>query len=429
VGARNLNLSGAPPYFAALLDCLQFRSSKIDSLGSLRDADWVRLLEFSDLAHLTLPLASTFQQSAPAWVVSRLHQNLSDNRARTDRIKTTYVELSKALSDSGTEHLVLKGFAQSPDFVASPDLRLQSDIDIYCPREHLSAACTALLGLGYQPDQTLKDFPSDHLPVMARRSGWVWRGNAYDPEMPLSLDLHFCLWNSETTRLSIEGVSEFWARRITREEYGLSFPALSLVDNVGFCALHILRDLLRGDWVLYHVYELACLLERHADDDLFWHQWMHLHDDSLRSLESIAFRLAMAWFGCKLPDAVCAQFARLSPPTERWLQCFVDSALVGMFRPTKDGLWLHLGLLESRKERVAVLYKSLLPIRIPAIGAPGQNASSSRRVRRFWPAQRHVRYAFHVVFRAAFHLKLLVPTLWRGLRLWRFREKCVDAWS
>src|ERR1700684_3378694 len=46
---------------------------------------------------------------------------------------------------------------------------------------------------------------------------------------------------------------------------------LSPVDHLAYIALHILRNILLGDWIVHHVRELAVFLHSHADDDGFWH--------------------------------------------------------------------------------------------------------------------------------------------------------------
>ena len=168
-------------------------------------------------AHLTLPLMRTCREDAPGWVLSRANRNLADNRMRVKRIETAYREVAQAFERAGVEHLVIKGFAQYPDFTDSLDHRMQSDIDLYCPEDSILAAQAALRSLGYESNQTLEKFPADHLPEMTRKREWRWRGNEYDPEMPPAIDVHFCFWNFAATRLAIPGVDQFWGRRIVRQ--------------------------------------------------------------------------------------------------------------------------------------------------------------------------------------------------------------------
>jgi hypothetical protein len=340
-------------------------------------------------------------------------------------IKTAYSEIAQALVAADVEHVVLKGFAQHPEFVENAESRAQSDIDLYCPSEGIRRAHHALVELGYEATKTLEGFPSDHLPVMIRKTGWKWRGNAYDPEMPPSVDLHFSLWNTAISRIPLDGVNEFWARRGMCHWEDFSFPALSTLDNLGFCASHVVRDLQRGDWVIHHVYELAWFLHHHAKDETVWCEWIRSHDKVLRSLEVIPFWLAKDWFQCDVSGLVKSEMKRLLPFSERWLATFSPAPLNGMFRPNKIGVWLHLGLLQSKRDKLAVLRETLLPSRLPAVGAPGQSATKSRRMRRWWPSNIYIRYLCHIIFRGGFHLSRLLPTLWRGIQFWFLgREAC-----
>jgi MFS family permease len=407
-----------PHHVRALLSALQFRDPNLEGLRSLQESEWHELLQFCDLAHLTFPLWRNCADALPAWVRERIEQNASDNAERFERIKNLYTELAVALDDAHIQYLVLKGFAQYPGYVEDPRLRMQSDIDIYCPPESIFRARDRLLALGYGAPQILENAPSDHLPAMIRKTNWEWRGNAFDPEMPPSVEFHFCLWNETNARFAPKGLEDFWPRRVTRHLDDLSFPALDPVDNLGFSALHALRDVLSGDWVLHRVYEMARFLQTNVENRPFWTQWQELHNDSLRSSEAICFWLARDWFACDLPEPVEAAVQALSPAIHQWLVAFNKSPLEGMFRPNKDGVWLHVALLESSRDQRAVLRQALAPLRVPSVGAPGQDTTRQGRKKRFWPSQRYAQYLFYLTSRVGYHAKTLAPTLWRGARWW-----------
>lgn len=397
---------------------LQLDEPQPQELGRLSDSDWHELLAFCDLAHLTLPLARQWEAATPPWVRSRLKQNLADNCARHHKIAETYDEIAVAFSNAGVDHLVVKGFAQFPDFVATLDYRMQSDLDLCCPRTSIPAAQEVLQQLGYTSDRALEKHPADHLPEMTRHRGWQWRGNMYDPKMPPAVDLHYCFWNEAATRVAVEGVDAFWERREIRKLTNFSFPALSSIDNLAFNALHILRDVLRGDWVVHHVYEVACFLHKRAEDASLWQAWSEAHGQALRSLQAISFYLARRWFGCRCSPVVGREIEHLATPVRQWLDRFWQSPLTGMFDPNKHGLWLHLALLPTTKDKVSILPNALFPFRLPRLGAAGQGATKTRRTRRFWPSQPHIRYVLHLIFRSAFHLRMIPGTLWRGLAWW-----------
>ena len=196
---------------------------------------------------------------------------------------------------------MLKGFTQYPDFVADLYYRVQYDVDFLCPETSVYRARETLRELGYEPLKEMGNFPTDHLPVMIRKTGWQWRNDYFDPDIPVSVDLHFRFWDPETEGFDAPGVDEFPSRMCSRRLGQLEFHALHAVDALGYHCLHLLRHLLRASLRLSHVYELAFFLETHKENEEFWRQWHEAHTDGLRRLEGISFRLAQLWFGCELP--------------------------------------------------------------------------------------------------------------------------------
>ena len=342
-----------PPEVRALLRALQLRMPDTASLERLSDKEWTRLLDFCDIAHLTLPITQLPMNGFPNWVVERLRTNLADNALRYERVKATYREAADALDRAGVEHIVIKGFTQSPDFVADPRLRRQSDIDIFCPPESIDVANGALRAIGYKPsDAEISYAMADHDATLVRPGDWHWRNNLFDPEMPLGIELHFCLWNERVSHIRVQDTELFWERRTTREVNGLSFPCLNPVDHLAYFTLHILRNLFLGDWIVHHVRELAFFLHSRADDESFWQTWSQTHSPSLRSVEAIVFYYARAWFDCHLHPLAEHEIDILPSARRSWLRCFAGSALELMFEQNKDFLWLQLSLLSSGREKL-----------------------------------------------------------------------------
>ncbi len=369
-----------PAYFLALLEAMQFSKANLDAMRRLDAQEWDELLSRSDRMHLTLRLSRLPSDVLPGWVASRVQQNVSDNTKRIERIKAIYSEAAEALRRAQADHLVVKGFTQYPEYVPSPNLRMQSDIDIFCPAHAILQARDALLGIGYRETASQKHVPVDHFPSLIRERGWRWRGNAFDPEMPPAIELHYCLWNAEAERFEIPEVEQFWYRRVERDLGEVRFPALDMIDHIGFCALHVLRGLLRGEWVIHHVYEVAYFLNSHAQDEELWKTWRQRHSDSLRSREAIAFRLARSWFGCEVSSEVEEQIQALPPGIQRWFQCFGPSFLECMFAPNHDGVWLHVGLLDSVGKKLRVLRQGLLPTRVPPLAIADHPPTLNHRV-------------------------------------------------
>ena len=203
--------------------------------------------------------------------------------------------------------------------------------------------------------------------MLIRHTAWHWRGDYYDPERPLMLEVHPQLWDTEGERFEPYGVNDFWDRRTLRNVDGLTFPALHPSDNLSFSAWHLLRHLLHGNLCLYHVYELAHFLDRTAGDSLFWSEWAAAAPPSDRVVEAIAFRLATAWFGNRAHPAVREQMAALPLNIRRWFELFAFSPLRSK-DANKDELFLHLCLARCLSDRLRIVRKRILPGVRPRMG-------------------------------------------------------------
>lgn len=397
-----------PRLVGAIAGALRFRDASPEKLGSLSDPEWGELLEYADLSHLTLPLALNCRRYLPEWVQGRIDQNLRDNHLRWNLIKVTYDEVKSAFISSGVQHVVLKGFAQCPDLAPDPQTRFQSDIDLYSPESSLNRAVETLLQLGYEAVATSEK--ADHLPTMIRRGEWKWRGNSYDPEMPPSIELHHILWNRQRMRLGPLNLNQFWSRRTVACIDNLAYPALHPVDNLGFSALQVLRDLLNGTLSAHKVYELAYFLHHKANDEDFWHDWKRSHDDDLRLCETVSFCLAGACFRCDLARIPGEQISTLPKTIRAWMQMYGHRSLTTHRSSVRDALWVHLALIDSAQDRSVIFLRTILrtpdPQRLLVETAPVQGGG------------RWIQYAYYGLKRIPRHaLSILSMLYWGGRTL------------
>src|SRR5262249_36056439 len=144
-------------------------------------------------------------------------------------------------------------------------------------------------------------------------------------------------------------------------------------------------------------------LHTNADDAAFWRKRQELHHDSLRSLETVCFRLAKEWFACRLPEEVEKETWSLPAGVKQWFQTYADSPLKALVRPNKDALGLHRSLLESPSDRRSILWKSLLP-------APMRPGEPMKR----WTPRTYSIFFLHVISRVPHHLRLFPRTLWQS---------------
>ncbi len=400
----NLDANLVPPGVRAMLAALRFDQSS-EPQGAPRPLPELSAddLAFADRQHLTpllarYPLADANREYADS--------ALARNTLRMQRFEAAYREMADQF-----EHVMLKGFTHVPDFVEEIRYRAQYDLDLYVPPALSDRARDALLALGYEPIGGMEHLPMDHLPTMIRKTGWQWRGDHFDPDLPAGVEVHFQFWDATTECLRVEGLDEFWKRRRGRQ--------LDPVDLLGYAALHLTRHLLRGNVRVFHVWELARFLDTHHDPQ-FWRTWRRQHLPSLRRIEAIAFLLAKSWFGCRIADEPEQEIGALPAPVHQWFQIYAWSPLESSFRPNKDELWLHTSLLDSSLDCWDVLRRRLIPASLPgpvtALHVPEEQMGLGDRVGR---AINNSKFALS---RAGYHARVLIPTLIEGLR-WRFRAR------
>ncbi len=324
----------------------------------------------------------------------------------------------------------MKGFSHFPAYVDDVRHRWQGDLDLFLPQPQVRTAFDIVRGLGYEPIIEDDPHPTNHMPTLIRRTGWAWRGDYFDPDMLISVELHFDVWDQRTERFGPRGLEQFWERRLPRHVEDLSFIAFHPADEAAVASLHLLRHLLRGSLRPFHVYEIAWMLDRSSADQAFWSCWHQMHDSSLRRLEAICFALAQAWFDCRMPAEVNEEIQRLSPDVKRWLELHSSSPLASLFRPNKDELWLHWSLLESTSDRLAVLRRRLVPQTLPGPADAVAIPEEKRTERIRWRAR--AKYAAYLAERSLHHARTLIPTVrsaihWFGLsagglgaQYWRF---------
>ena len=413
-----------PRSVAAALAALSFpedvREQGCTILGALDDSEWTSLFEFTRQSAITLVLGASCREDLPAWVRDRIDADITRNTERLARLRSELALVSERLRAEHIEFVLLKGFSIGPEFTLDPRLRMHYDFDLFVPEQSVEAAYRAVVLLGYEPLSSNDHLPKDHLPTLTRKTGWHWRGDPFDPEIPPSVELHFRFWDSEAERLPAPGVEEFWQRRV--QQNGL--PVLHLADRLAYATLHLLRHLFRGSARVNHVYEIARFLETQAGNESFWFTWRKLHSDPLRRLEAVAFRLAAAWFGCRIAPEAAEEIQRLAGDVPVWFENYAASPIEALFRPNKHELWLHLALLGSARDRRKILFRKILPRTLPA--AYGDVFVPDREItfRIRWKLR--IRYAVHLASRTVHHARTLPVMLWHAM-LWKSRASGLEA--
>ena len=408
-----------PSHVNAVLSALQFEGGCTEELQTLTDAEWKDLFLRWDFHRCMIPLRQICGDTLPEWVRLQIDQRLADNAERLERIKADYFRFSNASRLKGASHVVVKGFSLWPGFVDHPRLRLQSDIDIYCPPESILLARDALVELGYEPETERYFRFADHLPTMVSQKEWKWRGKYYDPDIPVSFEIHYSFWNEKVLRIRPKGLDQFWLRRYERQLEGICFPSLSEVDTFGYAALNLTRNLLRDQPSAHQIYELARFLHTNANNQQFWDDWWVAHDESLRRLEAISCYAAKSCFSCRVSEPMKREFACLPAKAKAWYDQFSNISLSHELRPSKDWLWLHESLVESTRDRVWIIGDRLLPVWVPPLKITDRrDATIGERQEERSLLRRQAKYIKYVASRLFFHLRLIPLTLWRGAHFW-----------
>jgi len=367
-----LHCPGLPAGPAAALAALHLSAPRAELLIGLGERDAREALAFADRSQISLALRG----AAPNFLPAELSLRAEKNRARTGIVLGLYGWIGEVLHD--LDFAALKGVSQCALSGMRLEDRAQYDIDIYLPRGSAEIACRRLIAEGYQPMEGMESFPTDHLPALIKRNQWEFRGDLFDPEMPYAIEIHFQFWNPGLERLAAPGVEEFWERRTKRRVGDIDLPVLASPDAIGYAALHLLKHVLRGNTRPFHVYELARCLHEQASNRALWDEWVSLHAPATRRLQAIVFELARVWFGCDLAPNARDEIERLPASAHTWFAHFAASPATSRFHPNKHEMWLHLGLLESARDRLAVASRRLVPRNLPPPVAPPHARGSLR---------------------------------------------------
>jgi len=357
------------------------------------------LLALADRTQLSLQLRG--RPDLPEWFAAELDARYTRNQIRRQGLREAYTEVAALLPAQQIDFVLLKGFTHEIGFGIEPSNRIQYDLDFLFAPADLARAQGLIEGLGYVPhgDQALSD---EHSRPLVRPSTWRWRGDYFDSEIPIQIELHDTLWSPAKDRIAAPGLEDFWQRRGMVEVDGLKIPALCESDRVAFAALHALRHILRHDARPAHVHELARFLTTHAGDESFWQTWRDVYDSRLKALQAVAFRFAHEWFACPWPEALEDEWSRVPQSIKSWFEEFAWSPAENILRPNKDTVWLHMALTDSRRDGASVFIDRLLPPRLPHQDSTPYGARLRARLR--------------------YHAAAFAPALASGFRWWWRRD-------
>jgi hypothetical protein len=395
-----------------LLEYIGFQPSAFGGLAEViqsDDATWKRGLAFTDTAGLTLHLLAKLKQrndftKLPSPVQQRLVKSLEDNSARMRAILREWTEFNRLLQAQNICYLSIKGLVLYPDFVDRIEHRVQYDHDFLVKPEDLQRAYQSFLRLGYSPLPTPDRLAVDHLPTLIKQTGWQWKGNLFDPEIPRGIELHFQLWGAKHDLISIYPLDTVWQNATFRRFGPLSVPTLSRVHLLLYCTLHSFRHLLRNDLRLSHLYEIAFFLQQSHSEEPFWKGFLGFIAGCPKSLRAVAtmFQLACQLFSVP-PAPIVRQFIDeyLSAAAELWIRTYGKAEAIYCYRRSKHAIFLHLDMMDSFSSQLVVIRRKMIPEHLP-LPSFGVQTPNHRQDTKFRLAKR-LRYVGRIFQRAGFH--------------------------
>ncbi len=398
----------------AVLEALRFRHASSEFLVALPEHEWQKVFNWCDRRQLTFLLSSVCFSKLPGAICEEVLKKRDRFELRFQRLKQELFRIAEALNDSHLEFVMLKGMSHVPALSPNTLFRAQGDIDLWLPGSSVYEARDVLTRLGFVPLLSAK---SRHLAPMAKPSNWEWRGDLFDPEMPIAVELHYDLWSDASEHIAIPDLEAFWQRRKPRNFDGCEINVLCEEDLVGFAALHLLLHLLHGDLPLQRAWEIGNFLETSADDELFWNSWETIHPSPLKQIESVVYSMVATWFHCRWPKALEKHFDGLPVKTKWWLDKYCWAPVQREWAPNKFEVGLHLALASSRRDRARVFLQRLLPVAMPGFADRAQPGLSLAAILR-----RAIRQARLLVSRVVHHVVTMPSTLLLGLRFLRVRR-------
>jgi hypothetical protein len=404
----SLECFGAPQHILAAFELLQFQTPSADRLDCLSEGERRRFLKWCDVRQLTFLLPEVCSSRLPPWVTQQVIPKRQRYEQRYKRLKQELFEIVEAFNAESLEFVMLKGLSHAPTFTPDALLRAQGDIDLWFSGPSVYKGQDVLRSLGYVPQLAST---SRHLSPMARPSSWKWRGDVFDPQMPISVELHYELWSEEAECIPVSQLHRFWERKKIREFDGHKIHVLCEPDLLAFACLHFFLHLLHGDLPLQRAWEIARFLHTHVENEEFWASWRLSHPADLRIIETCVFSLVSKWFGCRVRRELVAGFQQLPAMAQSWLTDLSLDPLRSEWAPNKSELWLHWAFIPKRRYKARVLLRRLLPTSIPSFAdrANSQSSLLSNLLMR-------VRQLRLLTSRLTRHFLTFFPTVLQGLR-------------
>lgn len=395
------------------------KDSRLRAVAGLSPRGWKRLLEWMDLAGLTLSFWDRVKKSevtdiVPPQFQTSLERNLAEHRLRVAAMAEEFDAINRSFDCAGVAYAALKGFALVPDYIPDPGLRPFYDFDYLIPRASSELADRVFSNAGYKQKSKRVEHSLTYFHPGRESRLPSTRDDLYSLRVHRTVDVHFGIWEFDSLGLELDVPPRPLSRSRLRVWQGLCFSVLSEEDQLLFQVLHILQHVLNHWCRLRWLLDVATYLNSQAWNATFWTRFQSLlaHDPRLLDIASVVFEISARLFRAQLPPELLLS---RKPELALWMERYGMTSALDNFGHDKYSLFLHRYFVRERESWRRLRKERLFPIQRPVqVGKPSAPGFSNH-------ALAHWKQACYVAGRALHHLRAGAQYGWQSLR-WRHEQ-------
>ena len=379
-----------------------FREEKAevyDRLAGSNYLHWVESYSWLDASGLALYFldrvrALELDGVVPDRVLTRLTENATDNRKKTEGMYEEFVRLNRKLQAAGVEFANLKGFSLVPD--ASPDaaLRCQFDLDFLVAARDIAVCEEVLKREGYVLDgigKNVREYKAGSGQIPSIRE-------LYKAKPQRSVEIHIVSSQLRDGSYPDDRLSRIqWKLRD-----GFEFPVLSDCDQFLSLAFHLFKHLksewTRASWIL----EYASYIHFHRFDDSLWlevERYLSANSKEKVAVGAATLLADQSFDIPSIPPVLTGVITELPVSVRLWIERYGNNVLFTPFPGTKLYLLLEQALCGNEGAHSVERSRKLFPLhRPPKITVGSEGVGLLRRMKGFQAEGRYLmfRLRFHV---------------------------------
>jgi hypothetical protein len=335
-------------------------------LREFSESDWQKVqfwLDASGVALYLLDRLTTLklQHLLPERLLTRLQENLRNNRDRTNALFEEAVAINRALQQKGIQFALLKGATLTPDSVPDNTLRTQWDLDFLVAEKDATDTLQVLQDFEY----SLYAVSGMTWELKAGTSGLPGIANIYKVLPYRSLEVHLLPTQHDGTgNRRQDQLTRARMRTIRGETLCSLSPADLFMQQALHLFKHICGEYTRASWVLEY---WRHVLARYSDK-AFWREVKSLADDEPQAAVAIGAvtLLTTHLFGEFAPfELTDWSMNRLPSAIRLWVETYGHRAVMSEFPGSKLYLLLRQQLHAQKRSERAHLRGLIFPAHLP----------------------------------------------------------------